>query len=26
MTIATMFGMEVHWSSDPSQPPRAKGT
>jgi uroporphyrinogen-III decarboxylase len=25
MTIATMFGMEVHWSSDPSQPPGAKG-
>ena len=25
MTIATMFGMEVHWSDDPSQPPGAKG-
>lgn len=25
MTIATMFGMEVYWSSDPSQPPGAKG-
>ena len=25
MTIATMFGMEVHWSSDPSQPPGAQG-
>jgi len=25
MTIATMFGMEVHWSSDPSQAPGANG-
>jgi hypothetical protein len=25
MTIATMFGMEVHWSNDPSQPPGLKG-
>lgn len=25
MTIATMFGMEVHWSSDPSQPPGVDG-
>jgi hypothetical protein len=25
MTLATMFGMEVHWSDDPSQPPGAKG-
>lgn len=25
MTIATMFGMEVHWSDDPSQPPGARG-
>ena len=25
MTIATMFGMEVHWSSNPNQPPGAKG-
>lgn len=25
MTLATMFGMDVHWSDDPSQPPGAKG-
>ena len=25
MTIATMFGMEIHWSDDPTQPPGAKG-
>jgi hypothetical protein len=25
MSIATMFGMGVHWSSDPSQPPGAEG-
>jgi hypothetical protein len=25
MTIATMFGMEVHWSDDPRQPPGANG-
>jgi hypothetical protein len=25
MTLATMFGMEVHWSDDPSQPPGAQG-
>jgi len=25
MTIATMFGMEVYWGSDPSQPPGAGG-
>jgi len=25
MTIATMFGMEVHWGSDSSQPPGAAG-
>ena len=25
MSIATMFGMEIHWSNDPSQPPGAKG-
>jgi hypothetical protein len=25
MTIATMFGMEVHWGDDPKQPPGAKG-
>jgi hypothetical protein len=25
MTIATMFGMEVHWSNDPNQAPGAKG-
>ena len=25
MTIATMFGLEVHWSDDPSQPPGVTG-
>jgi Uroporphyrinogen decarboxylase (URO-D) len=25
MTIATMFGMEIHWSDDPSQPPGVRG-
>jgi len=25
MTIATMFGMEVHWSEDPNQAPGAEG-
>ena len=24
-TIATMFGMELHWSDDPSQPPGPRG-
>jgi len=26
MTIATMFGMGLYWSSDPSQPPGASAT
>jgi len=25
MTIATMFGMQPHWSDDPNQPPGVKG-
>ena len=25
MTIATMFGMEIHWSDDPSQAPGVRG-
>ncbi len=25
MTIATMFGMQVHWSDDPNQPPGVQG-
>jgi hypothetical protein len=25
MTIATMFGMQPHWSEDPNQPPGVKG-
>ena len=25
MTIATMFGMDIHWSDDPNQPPGSDG-